>query len=298
LGRDAAPLAAPRFGVLLPAFGTTWGDAREIAARAEAAGYDDVWLPDHLLGIPDADTPVLEAWTTLTALACATDHVGLGTLVLSATFRAPRVLGKAAATLDGIAPGRLTLGLGAGWLREEHDAFGLPFPPHAERIARLVETVEAVRELAPGVRVLVGGASAAAQSVAARHADLWNAPGDRLDELPELAAAFRRRREEAGRRVGVVSRVGVLLGAAPGEAEARLARRSSPWTRVGLGRLGLVGDPETILARIGEHRRLGVEGFVLGFSPRDARGAALEAFAERVVAPAREATTDTREEDT
>lgn len=265
--------------------------------RAEAAGYDDVWLPDHLLGIPDPDTPVLEAWTTLSALAEATGRVGLGTLVVSATFRAPRVLAKAVATLDEIAPGRLTLGLGAGWLREEHEAFALPFPPHRERVARLVETIAAVRERAPRVPLLVGGASASLMDVAARHADLWNAPGDRLDELPQLAAAFRGHASRAGRSVGLVARVGVLMGDAPGEAEARLARRSNPWTRIGLGPLGLVGDPPTILARIGEHRRLGVERFVLGFSQRDALGEALEAFAERVIAPARGRTTDTRQED-
>lgn len=297
MGRDAPPVAAPRFGVLLPAFGATWAQAREIAARAEAAGYDDVWLPDHLLGIPDPDTPVLEAWTALSALAQATERVGLGTLVVSATFRPPRVLAKAVETLDEIAPGRLTLGLGAGWLREEHEAFALPFPSHRERVARLVETIEAVRERAPDVPVLVGGASGSVMSVAARHADLWNVPGDRLDELPELAGAFRERAARAGRTVGVVARVGVLLGDAPGEAEARLARRSNPWTRIGLGRLGLVGDPPTILARIGEHRRLGVHRFVLGFSQRDLLGGALEAFAHRVVAPAR-AEAATRSEDT
>jgi alkanesulfonate monooxygenase SsuD/methylene tetrahydromethanopterin reductase-like flavin-dependent oxidoreductase (luciferase family) len=287
-----------RFGVLLPAFGTSWGEVRDVALAAEAAGYDDLWLPDHLLGVPDPATPVLEAWTTLAGLAGATSRVGLGTLVLAATFRPPRVLAKAAATLGEMAPGRLTLGLGGGWLRQEHHAFGLRFPPHAERIALLEATVDAVRELAPGVTVLVGGASAAAQSLAARRADLWNAPADRLDDLPALAAAFRRRCDEAGRAVGIVSRVGVLLGDAPGDAEARLARRSSPWARVGLGRLGLVGDPATILARVDEHRRLGAEQIVLGFSSRDARGEAIQAFAERVVAPARASAAHTREEGT
>lgn len=256
-----------------------------------------MWLPDHLLGIPDPGTAVLEAWTTLSALAEATGRVGLGTLVVSATFRPPRVLAKAVATLDEMAPGRLTLGLGAGWLRAEHEAFGLPFPPHRERVARLVETIEAVRELAPAVPVLVGGASATLMDVAARHADLWNAPADRLDELPELAAAFGEHAARAGRAVGLVARVGVLLGDAPGEAEARLARRSNPWTRIGLGPLGLVGDPPTILGRIAQHRRLGVRRFVLGFSQRDALGGALETFAERVVAPARASITDIRQED-
>jgi alkanesulfonate monooxygenase SsuD/methylene tetrahydromethanopterin reductase-like flavin-dependent oxidoreductase (luciferase family) len=276
-----------RFGVLLPAFDTPWAQAREIAGRAEAAGYDDLWLPDHLLGIPDPATPVLEAWTALAALAGATERIGLGTLVLATTFRPPRVLAKAAGTLSEVAPGRLTLGLGAGWLREEHEAFGLDFPPHARRIARLVETAEAVRELAPGVPVLLGGASSAVMAAAADHADLWNAPADRLDELPELAEAFRAHARRAGRPVGLVARVGVLLGDAPGEAEARLARRANPWTRIGLGPLGLVGDAETILSRVAEHRRLGVERIVLGFSRRDALGGALEAFAERVIARVR-----------
>jgi len=275
--------------VLVPTFGVTWAEVLEVARRAEAGGYDDLWVPDHLLGIPDPATPVLDGWTTLAALAGATRRIGLGTLVVAASFRPPRVLAKAAETLGGIAAGRLTLGLGAGWLREEHDAFGLPFPSHAERIARLAETVEAVRELAPGVPVLVGGASARALELAARSADLWNAPADRLDELPALAAAFRRRAQEAGRSVGLVARVGVLLGERPGEAEARLARRTSPWTRIGLGPLGLVGDPAEVLSRIGAHRRLGVERLVLGFSRRDALGGALEAFARRVVDPARAA---------
>jgi alkanesulfonate monooxygenase SsuD/methylene tetrahydromethanopterin reductase-like flavin-dependent oxidoreductase (luciferase family) len=283
--------------VLLPAFGVSWTDARAIAVRAEAAGYDDVWLPDHLLGIPDPRTPVLEAWTALAALAEATPGLGLGTLVISATFRPPRVLAKAVATLDEMAPGRLTLGLGAGWLRQEHDAFGLPFPPHRERVARLVETIGAVRELAPRVPVLAGGASPTLMEVAARHADLWNAPADRLDDLPALAAAFRERAAAAGRHVGLVARVGVLLGDAPGQAEARLARRANPWTRIGLGPLGLVGDPAEILARVGRHLRLGVERFVLGFSHRDALSGALEAFAEHVVAPARAGITHTRRED-
>jgi hypothetical protein len=84
-----------------------------------------------------------------------------------------------------------------------------------------------------------------------------------------------------------VARVGVLLGERPGEAEARLARRTSPWTRIGLGPLGLVGDPAEVLSRIGAHRRLGVERLVLGFSRRDALDGALERFATRVVEPAR-----------
>ena len=223
--------------------------------------------------------------------------MGLGTLVVSATFRPPRVLAKAVATLDEMAPGRLTLGLGAGWLREEHEAFALPFPPHAERLARLVETIEAVRDLAPGVPVLVGGASSSLMSVAARHADLWNAPADRLDELPAARRGVPRARGGGGADGGP--------GGARGRAARRRARRGRGPARAAVqsldpdrpGPAGLRGRSATILARIGEHRRLGVERFVLGFSQRDALGGAMEAFAERVIAPAREGMTDTRQED-
>jgi alkanesulfonate monooxygenase SsuD/methylene tetrahydromethanopterin reductase-like flavin-dependent oxidoreductase (luciferase family) len=226
---------------------------------------------------------VLEGWTTLVALAEATTSIGLGSLVLSATFRPPRVLAKMAQTLGEVAGDRVTLGLGAGWLESEHRAFGLPFGAHADRLAVLEEAVAAVRELAPGLPVLLGGAGGRMRRLAAEHADWWNAPGDRLDELPALVEAFGAARAEAGREVGIVSRVGLLLAGSVEEAEARLARRSSPWARVGLGPLGLVGDGDEIVRRVELHRALGVGRMVVGMSARDLEAGVLERFAERVL---------------
>ena len=271
-----------RFGIILPQFGGSWPEVAAVARRAEATGYDAVWASDHLLGVPEPETPVLEGWTTLAALAGATERIGLGTLVLASTFRPPRVLAKAAQTLAEIAGPRLVLGLGAGWYEAEHRAFGLDFPPLRARRRRLEETVDAVRELAPAVPLLVGGAGTPTIELAARKADRWNAPGDRLDDLPELVARFEERRRAAGREVAIVSRVGVLLEAT--EAEARLARRTNPWTRVGLGPLGLVGDPDEIARRIELHRALGVSELVLGFSRRDLETGAPERLAETVLA--------------
>lgn len=270
-------------GVVLPLFGTPWASVRETARRAEAAGYDRVWVSDHLQGIPDPATPVLEGWTTLVALADATSTVGLGSLVLSATFRPPRVLAKMVETLAEVAGDRLTLGLGAGWLEHEHRAFGLRFASLPERVSLLEETVDAVRARTPGVPVLLGGAGRRVRALAAAKADWWNAPGDRLDELPALVEAFAADRAAAGRTVGIVSRVGVLLAASVEEAEARLARRSSPWARVGLGPLGLVGDADEIVRRVGLHRDLGVERMAVGFSARDLEAGVLERLAEDVL---------------
>ena len=193
------------------------------------------------------------------------------------------MLAKAVETLLSVAGPRLLLGLGAGWLEAEHRAFGLPFPPHAERIARLEATIDAIRERTPEIPLLVGGAGSRAVDLAVRKADWWNPPGDRLDELPALIEQMRARAAAAGRTPQIASRVGVLLGARPGEAEERLARRTSPWARIGLGPLGLVGDPAEISRRIELHRALGVSRIVIGFSRRDLGDGVLERLAEVVV---------------
>jgi alkanesulfonate monooxygenase SsuD/methylene tetrahydromethanopterin reductase-like flavin-dependent oxidoreductase (luciferase family) len=248
-----------------------------------------VWVSDHLLSVPDPTVPVLEGWTTLVALAGATERVGLGTLVLSATFREPGVLARSVETLVDAAGPRLVLGLGVGWLASEHEAFELPFPSHAERIARLERTLDAVRERAPDVPLLVGGASGRVLDLAVRKADLWNAPGDRLDELPGLVEALRARAAEARRPPpAVVSRVGLILERTSAEAEARLARRKNAWTRIGLGPLGLVGDADEVVRRVGLHRALGVSRIVIGLSRRDLAGDVLERLAEDVLPRVRE----------
>jgi alkanesulfonate monooxygenase SsuD/methylene tetrahydromethanopterin reductase-like flavin-dependent oxidoreductase (luciferase family) len=281
--------ASLRVGILLPLFGSTSAELHDAARRAEAAGLDEVWVSDHLLSVPDPTVPVLEGWTTLVALAGATERVGLGTLVLSATFREPGVLARSVETLVDAAGPRLVLGLGAGWLASEHEAFELPFPSHAERIARLERTLDAVRERAPDVPLLVGGASGRVLDLAVRKADLWNAPGDRLDELPGLVEALRARAAEARRPPpAVVSRVGLILERTSAEAEARLARRKNAWTRIGLGPLGLVGDADEVVRRVGLHRALGVSRIVIGLSRRDLAGDVLERLAEDVLPRVRE----------
>ena len=116
-----------------------------IAGKAEQAGVDTVWLPDHLLQAdPTAgsgDTEMLEAYTTLGFLAARTERVRLGTMVTGVTFRPPALLVKAVTTLDVLSGGRAWLGLGAGYHGEEAEAMGLPLPPTAERFERLEETL-------------------------------------------------------------------------------------------------------------------------------------------------------------
>lgn len=147
-----------RFGLSLPHYGFSLPDGAPItfeacaswAVRAEALGFDSVWVSDHLLysfaryGAGAAPVALLEPLTTLAGLAVRTARVRLGTLVLCAPLRHPGVLAKQAATIDRLSGGRLELGLGAGWLEEEFRAFGLPFGSVGERFAMLEDALGAL----------------------------------------------------------------------------------------------------------------------------------------------------------
>jgi probable F420-dependent oxidoreductase len=212
-----------------------------LARRAEDLGYRGVWLPDHPLpprGYGGGYGGALEPVVTLTAVAAATRAVRLGTSVLILPLRDPFLLAKQAATLDRLAPGRLVLGVGAGWEAREFAALGADF---ADRGARTDEALRLLRHLhtvgrgpfagdrfgftdgefaplpATPVPLLVGGTSPAALRRAARYADGWQAVG--LD--PEaFGAAARDLRARAGRPVEAGARTeAATLDGVPAAAE-------------------------------------------------------------------------------
>lgn len=117
---------------------------QEIVLKIEKLGYESVWLDDHLMM---GTTPILECWTTLSALASATKKVKLGTMVTCNLFRNPALLAKMAATVDNISNGRIELGIGAGVQKTEHEAYGFLFSSTKERIQRLNEAVEIIKKL-------------------------------------------------------------------------------------------------------------------------------------------------------
>ena len=123
-----------------------WPEYVELAQRAEAAGYDSVWVGDHLLyDLPDGSTRgPYEAWTTLAAIAAVTERVEIGPLVASTSFHAPAMLAKQAATVDAVSGGRLLLGLGAGWNQREYDAFGFAYDRRVSRFEEALAIVVAL----------------------------------------------------------------------------------------------------------------------------------------------------------
>jgi alkanesulfonate monooxygenase SsuD/methylene tetrahydromethanopterin reductase-like flavin-dependent oxidoreductase (luciferase family) len=139
-----------KIDVLFDPFGACWRDIREGALAADGEGFDGVWVYDHLAGSVHRQDRVVEAWTTLTALAATVPRIALGPMVLNVANRDAGTLGVMAATLQEISEGRLLLGLGAGGGRNtpyanEQLAFGRPVPGDASRRAAVEATVSRLR---------------------------------------------------------------------------------------------------------------------------------------------------------
>lgn len=198
---------------------------RQIAQQAEEAGFDSLWLYDHLLYRPE-NKPTIgiwESWTFLSALAEATQRVELGTLVSCNSFRNPALLAKMAITLDEVSQGRFILGLGAGWNKAEFDAFGIPFDHRVDRFEEAVQIIHPllkegsvdfegkyyrakeceIRPTGPrpaGPPLLIGSFGPRMLRLSAQYADLWNTCylGE-VDTLAKPLQEFKQACQETGR---------------------------------------------------------------------------------------------------
>ena len=132
--------------------GTAWARSMELARGAEALGFESEWVFDHFHTTPDpTDEMTFESFTTLTAVAGITSRVRLGHMVICNGFRNPALVAKLASTLDVASGGRFELGIGGGWKEEEWLAYGYGFPPTADRLKALRDSLEIItRMLAPG----------------------------------------------------------------------------------------------------------------------------------------------------
>jgi alkanesulfonate monooxygenase SsuD/methylene tetrahydromethanopterin reductase-like flavin-dependent oxidoreductase (luciferase family)/predicted kinase len=140
-----------RFGLSISRFDWPGGAAslrdhlRVVASDAEEAGFESIWLMDHVRQIPPVGRPwedLPEAMTTLGFLAACTTRARLGALVAGITYRNVAHLGRIVATLDVLSGGRAVCGIGAAWFEEEHRAYGWPFPPVAERLDLVADALE------------------------------------------------------------------------------------------------------------------------------------------------------------
>lgn len=133
-----------------------WTEYQAMAGAAEEAGFDSIWLGDHLLYRGDGreERGPLEVWTLLSAIAAVTERASVGPLVACTSFHPPGLIAKMAATVDDVSGGRLILGLGAGWNETEYRAFGLPYD---HRVSRFEESFSVIRRMLAGERVTLDG---------------------------------------------------------------------------------------------------------------------------------------------
>ena len=272
-----------------------WDTTLDAAARAERLGFTSVWLADHLFlsmdfkyGGPPGRHRAVDPLVALAAVARAAPTVRVGTLVLCAQLRPPKVLAKAVASLDRIAGGRLVVGIGAGWYEPEYVEAGVPFERPSVRLRQLADTVDVLREMCasgatrpapaqqPCPPVWVGGKGDRLLDVVAGHADGWNTvwvwtPEAYLERLAALEQAC----ERVGRDPASVTR-SLGLTTLVGTDDADLARRyerllaaTPPGVLDGVpleefreGRL--VGTPEHVRDQLGRWAELGVSTFVVG----------------------------------
>ena len=179
---------------------------QKICKTAEELKYSCVTLMDHLrpaTSFPPKKGNMLECWTTLGALIRNTTHIHLGPMVSSLLNRNPALVAKMAATLDHISNGRLKFGLGAGTHPAEFEEYGITFYSPAERVKRLAEAIQIIKQLwledeanyqgkyytieqavcfpkpyqQPHPPIFVGGRGKQLLKVVAQFADGWNFPG-------------------------------------------------------------------------------------------------------------------------
>lgn len=232
-----------------------WPELAAMSRLIEDAGFDSIWVGDHLLyrtNARGAHGP-WEAWSQMAAVAAITERVEIGPLVAATSFHAPAMLAKKASTLDEISQGRFILGLGAGWNETEYEAFGFPYIRRASRfeaafdiIRRLLAGEEVTHHsdfydvercilLPPGptasLPLLIGSIGRRVLGITAPYMSLWNAwyagYGNRPDGLPPLLEDVHTVLSEAGRHPAEVEMTTAILMQFPG-GEGRMHAEPQP----------------------------------------------------------------------
>jgi len=210
--------------------GVSWDNWLALAPACEVHGIEALFRSDHYLSETDPTRAALDAWAVIPALATRTDRLELGTLVSPVTFRPAAVLANASATAYEISNGRVSLGMGTGWMEAEHEAFRFPFPPMKERLRLFREQIEAVRGFwgdGPRPHLIVGGSGLSGTiGPAARFADEYNTVMATPEECAERREKLARTCEREGRKpIPISLMTGCAIGSDEAEARERIRRR-------------------------------------------------------------------------
>jgi probable F420-dependent oxidoreductase len=274
-----------------------FSEIRDTAVAAEQAGFDSLWLADHLIfRFPNRDEQgCWELFTFLSALAAVTSRVQLGPLVACTAFRNPALIAKMADSIDEISNGRFILGLGAGWHEPEYRAFGYPFDHLASRFEEALQIIlpllrgdhvdfegkyyqardAVLRPRGPskaGPPIMIGSGRPRMLELTARYADMWNTTGwnQGVDHIASKYPTLQEACQKVGRDPATIeftAAVGVKL-LAPGESRPEKAPE-------------LTGTPEEVAAMLRGFVDIGLQHLIVALAPDGVAG--VERFA-RVIA--------------
>ena len=272
-----------------------WRRTEAVSIQADRLGFESIWLFDHFHTVPrPTDEITFESFTTLSALASLTQRVRLGHIVICTAFRNPALTAKMISTMDSISGGRMELGIGAGWKRDEWLAYGYGFPETSERLAMLHDALEVIsRMLEPGASVhatyegeharvrdarnvpkpiqpngmpiMVGGNGPnVTWRLAARHADELNLDGMSPDEVREALPIIRSRCEEIDRDPASLAISVHIWMRDMAEAGPRRVDRLAAFAELGITRvMGFVkssaDDDEALESLVADAREAGAE---------------------------------------
>lgn len=216
-----------QFGIHLIQQNIEIAECRRLWRWADRAGFDWFDVSDHFYESPmtEKQGPYLECLACLAALACDTERLRIGTVVLAMDYRHPAVLANALAAIDQLSGGRLEVGLGAGWNEQEYAAYGIPFEPIGRRLDALEEGLQVIRllferpranfdgrffqlrdalcepkPLQPHVPIWIGGNGERRMlRLIAQYADGWNSPYVTAEQWARLSGFLDRHCEDVGR---------------------------------------------------------------------------------------------------
>jgi F420-dependent oxidoreductase-like protein len=214
---------------------------------------DHMWLFDHFMPLGgDPNGPCFESWTLLAALAAQTERVRLGHLMTGNTYRHPAILARQAVTVDHISQGRLNFGIGAAWHEQEHRGYGLAFPSAGERVRRLDEACQVIRQLwtqttptfdgryyqlhqahsepkpqqSPFPPIFIAAAGDHMLRVVAKHANVWVSMSQTAEDFREKNARLAQYCEAIGRDPSTLERLASFL-INPADTTFRQARETA-----------------------------------------------------------------------
>jgi F420-dependent oxidoreductase-like protein len=264
-----------------------WRDVRDIVLHCDESGWDGAYFADHFMpddpGGAPVDGPVLECWSVLAALAAETQHVRLGPLVSGNLYRHPAVVANAAATIDQISGGRFIVGLGAGWQRNEHAAYGIDLLDVGPRLDHLEEACTVITALLRERRstfggthyritdapcdpkpvqsrlpLLIGGSGEKrTMRIAATHADEWNAWGT-PDDFRRRTDVLARHCAAVGRDPGSIARSTQALVYLSTDEEWL-----APLRHATAARARLLGTPAELVEQVAAYDAVGVDELVI-----------------------------------